>query len=42
VPTSEGRVGDLVGDRLVGRLAVAVQIEALYLVGDLAEPEAMG
>src|SRR5205085_1986211 len=34
-----GRLGDLVGDRLVGRLAVAVQVEALDLVGNVAEPE---
>ena len=37
-----GRVDELVGDRLVGLLALAVEVERLHLVGDLAEAEAVG
>ena len=37
-----GRVDELVGDRLVGLLALAVEVQRLDLVGDLAEAEAVG
>ena len=37
-----GRLDDLVGHRLEGAVAVAVLEEALDLVGDLAEAEAVG
>ena len=37
-----GRVDELLGDRRVGVLALAVQEQRLDLVGDVAEPEAVG
>ena len=36
-----GRVDELVGDRVVGLLALAVEVQRLHLVGDLAEAEAV-